>query len=142
MPSWMAKRNKTTLLVDKPTKLPAYLFSDVCFNAFPSNHARPMPINIDNGLPAVAMRFGVSDEKEMSFNVHIDSCARLNIGNLNVHKWVITTYPHKIKNYMELDDKDKFEPIGLNCAVGDVKDVENREANCYRNLLHSVCVCR
>ena len=40
-----------------------------------SNRVRPMPINIDNGLPAVAMRFGISDEKEMSINVHLDSCA-------------------------------------------------------------------
>ena len=84
-----------------------------------------MPINIDNGLPAIAMRFGISDEKEMSFNVHLDSCAGLNIGNLNVHKWVITTYPYIVKNYIQFDDKDKFEPLGLNCAVNDVKDVEN-----------------
>ena len=73
-----------------------------------------MPINIDNCLPAVAMRFGISDEKEMSFNVHLDSCAELNIGNLNVHKWVITTYPDIVKNYIHVDDKDKFEPLGLN----------------------------
>ena len=45
-----------------------------------------MPINIDNSLPAVATRFGVSDEKEMNFNVHLDSCIGLHIGNLNVHK--------------------------------------------------------
>ena len=84
-----------------------------------------MPINIYNGLPAVAMRFGISDEKEMSFNVHLDSCAELNIGNLDVHKWVIITYPYIVKNYIQFDDKDKFEPLGLNCAVKDIKDVGN-----------------
>ena len=73
------------------------------------------------------MRFGVSDEKEMSFNVHINSCTGLNICNPNVHKWVITTYPYIVKNYMEFDDKDKFEPLGLNCAVNDVKYVENNQ---------------
>ena len=78
----MAKRSKiTTFLVDKPTKSSTFLFSAVCFNTAPSNHARPMPINIDNGLPAVAMRFIISDEKEMSLNVHLDSCAGLNIGH-------------------------------------------------------------
>ena len=103
--------------MDKPTKPPAFLFSAVCFNTGPSNRVRPMPINIDNGLPAVAMRFGISDEKEMSFNVHLYSCAGLNIGNLDVHKWVITTYPYIVKNYIQFDDKDKFELLGLNCAV-------------------------
>ena len=98
MPTWMAKRSKTTFLVDKPTKPPAFLFSAVCFNAAPSNHARPMPININNGLPAVAIRFGVSDEKEMSFYVHIDSCTGLNIENLNVHKWGIIIYQYIFKN--------------------------------------------
>ena len=72
------KRSKMTFLVDKPTKPPVFLFSDVCFNVAPSI--------FDNDLPTVAMRFGVSDDKEMSFNVHIDSCTGLNIGNLNVHK--------------------------------------------------------
>ena len=71
------------------------------------------------------MIFGISDEKEMSFNEHLDSCEGLNIGNLNAHKWVMTTYPYIIKNYMEFDDMDKVEPLVLNCSVDDVKDVEN-----------------
>ena len=125
MPTWMTKRGKTTLLVDKLTKPPAFLFSDISYIVSQSNHARPIPVNIDNGLPDVAMRFNVSDEKETSFNVHTDSCAGLNIGNLNVHKWVITTYPYIVNNYMDFYDKDKFEPLGFNCATNDVKDVEN-----------------
>ena len=71
------------------------------------------------------MRFGISDEKEMSINVHLDSCAGLNVGNLDVHKWVITTYPYIVKKNIQFDDKDKFEPLGLKCAVNDVKVVEN-----------------
>ena len=72
------KRSKMTFLLDKPTKPLVFLFSALCFNVAPSI--------FDNGLPTVAMRFDVSDDKEMSFNVHIDSCTGLNIGNLNVHK--------------------------------------------------------
>ena len=60
----MAKRSKTTTFqMNKPTKPPVFLFSHVCFNTVPSNRARPIPINIDNGLPIFAMRFGISDEK-------------------------------------------------------------------------------
>ena len=65
-----------------------------------------MSINIDNNLPAFAIQFGISDEKEMSFNVYLDLCAGLNIGNLDVHKWVITTYPYIVKNYIQFDDKN------------------------------------
>ena len=61
----------------------------------------------------------------MSFNVQLDSCIGLNIGTLDVHKWEITTYTYIVKNYIQFDDKDKFEPLGLNCAVKDIKDVGN-----------------
>ena len=30
---------------------------------------------------------------------------------------------------MEFDDKDKFEPLELNCAMDDVKDVKNNVGN-------------
>ena len=94
IPAWMAKRNKTTTFqLDESTKPSAFLFSAVYLNTAPSNRERPMLINIDSGLPTIAMRFGISDEKEMRFNVHLDSCAGLNIENLDVHKWLITTYP-------------------------------------------------
>ena len=53
----------------------------------------------------------------MSFNAYLDLCVGLNIGNLDIHKWVITTYPYIVKNYIQFDDKDKFELLGLNCAV-------------------------
>ena len=86
--------------MDKPTKSSTFLFSAVCFNTAPSNHARPMSINIDNDFPAIAMWFGPSDDKDIRFNVHIDSCAGLNIGNLRVRQWVITKYPYIVKNYI------------------------------------------
>ena len=55
MPDWMAKRSKKMFPVDKPTKPRAFLFSAVYFNAAPSNHARPMSININDDFPAIAM---------------------------------------------------------------------------------------
>ena len=88
-----------------------------------------MPINIDNGLPTVAMQFGPSDDKEMSFNVLIDLCTGLNTGNLRVRQWVINKYPYIFKNYMEFDDKDTFGPLGFNCAVDDVKYLNRNVGN-------------
>ena len=40
-------------------------------------------------------------------------------------KFRCTTYPYIVKNYIQFDDKDKFEPLGLNYAVNDVKNVEH-----------------
>ena len=40
MPTWMAKRGKTTTFqLNKPTKPPVFLFSAVCFNTAQSNRA-------------------------------------------------------------------------------------------------------
>lgn len=84
-----------------------------------------MFIDIDNGLPAISMRFGNTDEGEVNFKVSIDSCAGLNIGNLKVHQWVATTYPQIIKDWVEFDDREKFEPLALNCALKDLKNTES-----------------
>ena len=81
-----------------------------------------MHIAINNGLPEISMRFGTSNDNEINLYVGVDSCAGLNIGNLRVHQWGATTYPHIVKSWVDFDDKDKFEPLGLNCAVEDVND--------------------
>ena len=121
----MGKRLKVTFPTDTPKKPASFVVNAVCFNTCTKNRSRPMPIAIDNGLPAVALRFGSNDEDETSFKVSIDSCAGLNIGNLRVHQWVATTYPHIIKDWIEFDDKNRFEPLALNCAVKDLEGVEN-----------------
>ena len=63
-----------------------------------------MPIAIDNELPAIAMGFGTSDDNKIHFNVIVDSCAGLNIGNLIVHQWAATSYPHVVKSWIEFDN--------------------------------------
>ena len=73
-----------------------------------------MLITIDNGLLVIAMRFGTTrDNNEINFYVSVDSCTGLNIGNLMVYQWVATTYPYIVKSWVEFDDKDNFEPLGL-----------------------------
>ena len=56
--------------------------------------------------------------------MHIDSYAGLNIRNLHVHQCIMTKYTNIIKNYMEFENKDTFELLGMNCDVYDVKDVK------------------
>lgn len=35
------------------------------------------------------------------------------------------TYPNIVKNWIEYDDKDRFEPLTINCAVEDIANVED-----------------
>ena len=122
----MRKRPKVHFPTDQPHKPASFVINAACYKTVVGKRIRPMPIDIDNGLPALSMRFGSTNENEVNFKVIIDSCAGLNIGNLRVHQWVATTYPHIVKEWVEFDDKEQFEPLALNCAL---KDLENTESN-------------
>ena len=78
---------------------------------------RPIPIAIDNNLPAISVRLGTSDHNEIKFRVHTDSCAAMNVGNLRLHQWVITNHPIVVEKYLQFDDDCPFEPLQLNCAI-------------------------
>lgn len=120
----MTKRNNTEFIQDKPTKLSAFLFSAVCFTVAPSIQARLISINIDTGRHVVAIRFGTNNNNKMCFNAHIDSLTGLNIGKLRIQQYIITTCPHIVKHCMDVNAKDGFESIGLNCAVDNVNFYE------------------
>ena len=76
-----------------------------------------MPLDIDNGLPAIHMQFGTSDTNEATFFTHVDSCAVMNIVNLKLHQWIITTNPDIVEGYIQFDDENHFDSIRLNCAL-------------------------
>jgi len=78
-PACMFKQNRPTLPVNTPRKPPAFVINDVFYNTNSGNISQPMPIAVDNELPAIAMRFGTSDNNEISFYVNVDFCAGLNI---------------------------------------------------------------
>ena len=97
-----------------------FLMTAQIFQTSPNTLLKPMPLDIDNGLPAVAMSFGSPDtplQKQISFTCHIDSCAAMNTGNMLVHQWIITNYPDIVANYVCYNDKSPFQPIQLLCAL-------------------------
>ena len=63
-----------------------------------------MPLDLDNRLPAVHMKFFTSDTNEVTFCMHVDSCEGFNVRNLQLHQWIITTNPYIVESYIELDD--------------------------------------
>ena len=42
----------------------------------------------------------------------------MNVGNLALHQWIVITKPEIFHNYIQFDDKNSFDPIILNCALG------------------------
>ena len=64
----------------------------------------PMSPFLDNGLPAVIYRFGKSDDQEVPFSCHLESCAAMNTYSLLLHVWIITSYPEIVHSYEQYDD--------------------------------------
>ena len=85
-PSWMAGHSHPTFHVDKPRKLPVFVVNATCYNTNLDNMNRLVHVAIDNRLPAIATRFGTSNDNEINFHISVDSCTGLNIGNLRVHQ--------------------------------------------------------
>ena len=110
-PAWMKKK-------DTPSKKARmFTLSGSLLNIASADGIRPMPLALDNGLPAAVLRFGTSSEDEIPFSCHLDSCAAMNTGSLHLHQWVCTQHPHLVANYEQFDDKKPFRPITLDCAV-------------------------
>jgi len=76
-----------------------------------------MPLDLDNGLPAIEMKFGMTDIDELCFLCHVDSCAAINIGNLRVHEYIMTEHPEIVRSYEQFEHENLFEPLSLACAV-------------------------
>ena len=76
-----------------------------------------MPLDIDNGLPAIYMIFSTSDTNELIFCTYIDSCEVMNVGSIRIHQLIITTNTYIVESYIQFDDENPFYPIRLNCAL-------------------------
>ena len=62
-----------------------------------------MILYIDKGLPVVHMKFVSLDMNEVIFFTHVDSCAVMNVGNLQLHQWIINTNPDIAGSYIQFD---------------------------------------
>ena len=79
---------------------------------------RMVPLELDNSLTTIPFLFRTSDADEVTFFTHADSCAAINIGNIALQQWIITTKPDIVHNYIQFDEKYLFYPIIFNCALG------------------------
>ena len=89
------------------------------YKLFTSTIVHPMPLEIDNSLPGILLEIGqTSYYISPNFISHIDTCASMNIGNLLLHQWIITTYPACVAEYTQFDnDNNEFHPIQLQVSI-------------------------
>ena len=52
-----------------------------------------MPLCVDNDLHLIVLRFGSTDDNAISFSVHCDSCAAMNMVNEQLHMWIMKNHP-------------------------------------------------
>ena len=100
-----------------------------------------MPLDINNGLLAIHMIFCTSDTNEATFYTLVDSCAGMNVVNIQLRQCIITTNPDIVESYIQFDDENPFDPIRLNFSIGEAKnDLKGRVTSlvtyqiCYRVL--------
>ena len=76
-----------------------------------------MPLDIDNGLLEIHIRFVTSDTNEATFFTRVNSCVGMNVGNPKLHQWIITTNPDIVESYIQFDYENHFDPIHLKCTL-------------------------
>ena len=47
----------------------------------------------------------------------------MNVGNLALHQWIITTKPEIVHNYIQFDDENPFYSIIFKCTLGQDSNV-------------------
>ena len=76
----------------KPTDDPLFVIGYQIYIYNGKNLYICMPLTANNKLQSIHIRFGSSDNhSQISFASHIDSCAAMDLGNIRIHQWVITT---------------------------------------------------
>jgi hypothetical protein len=101
-----------------------------------TNLSRPMPLDLDNGLPGIVLRFDSkptepTENKPPAWLCHLDSCAGMNTGNLAIHQYIITKHPSIVAEYIQFDDANPFDPIRLKCAVPQLA-LEDKKQGCLK----------
>ena len=103
-----------------------WVISAMVLNTTATPYIKPMPLDVDNGLPGIEMWYGSTDDNEVGFMCHLDTCAAMNTGNLLTHQWLMTKYPHIVSEYIQYNDSEPFEPLQLEVAVTDKDKIEEQ----------------
>ena len=95
------------------------------FHTQPSpNHAPPMPLNIDMGLPNITWDLGLpNDPNPVKLRALFDSCGCCNVGRLDYHLWLVSQRPDIVAEFRFFDGHQPFDPLGLDGVVSQSSDL-------------------
>ena len=68
------------------------------------------------------MRFATLNTNEGTFFTHVNSSKGISVGNIELHQWIITTNIDIVGSYILFNDEEPFDPIRLNCILGEKND--------------------
>ena len=120
-PHWLSKSRE-----DKSTKRQRlFLLRGAIFSTHSVNTTRAIPLEVDNKLLAIKVRFGTTADNEIIFLCHLDSCAGMNTANLLLHQWMNTNHPETVVFYEEYTDSNLVVPLKLDCAIPTNEDTNN-----------------
>ena len=94
-----------------------FVMSAYIYNTTTISSLRKILLSLDIDLPSTVIWFGSSDDNEITFLCHFDSCTDMNTGNSPLHMWIMTTYPKFVASYKRYDNNKSFQTIILECAV-------------------------
>ena len=79
---------------DTNKKTSFYIYTAHILATPPNVTVRQIPLDLDNGIPCVALRIGkTNNDDTITFLSHVDTCAAMNTGNLLFHKYIMTKHP-------------------------------------------------
>ena len=93
-PAWVArtgydvdkpnKKRQVEFAVDEARKKNGRLFVTIGRVLVSTLAAKgvPMPLDVENGLPGIEMILGTTDNTEVTFICHVDTCTAMSTGNL------------------------------------------------------------
>ena len=65
-----------------------------------------MILDLDNGLPTIHMKFGTLDLNGETFFTYVNSCAGMNVVNIQLHQCIITTNSDILESYIQFNEKN------------------------------------
>ena len=106
-PLWISKKD------DGSKKKKLCVTSGSIFNTTATPLLRKISLSLNNKLLSAVIRFGTSEESEIAFSCHLDSCAAMNTENSLLHMWIMTIYPEIVASCERYDDDKLFQTITL-----------------------------
>ena len=89
--AWKRRNNSDLREEYGTTKAPFFVISSGVFECAAAIKTWPLTLELDNRLPSIHLQFGTSDADEVTFFTHTYLCAAINVGNIYLHQWIITT---------------------------------------------------